>query len=112
MTDAELDLNETTGLLARLIEIDSVNPDLVPGGAGGRAIADFVSEWFTERDFDVRRLEEQPGRPSVVGIHRGSGGGRSLMLNGHLDTVTLAGYEGDPLRAETALGRHPGHPRR
>src|SRR5262249_54239799 len=32
-----------------------------------------------------------PGRSSVVGIARGSGGGRSLMLNAHLDTVGTAG---------------------
>ncbi len=28
---------------------------------------------------------------------RGGGGGRSLMFNGHYDTVTLSGYDGDPL---------------
>lgn len=27
-----------------------------------------------------------PGRCNVVGVHEGSGGGRSLMLNGHLET--------------------------
>ncbi len=31
------------------------------------------------------------GRPSVVGIARGTGGGASLMLNGHLDTVGVDG---------------------
>jgi acetylornithine deacetylase/succinyl-diaminopimelate desuccinylase-like protein len=45
----------------------------------------------------VHRLEERPGRPSIVGVAKGSGGGRSLMFNGHFDTVTLAGYDGDPL---------------
>jgi acetylornithine deacetylase len=30
-----------------------------------------------------------PGRPNVVGVARGTGGGRSLILNGHLDTVGL-----------------------
>jgi acetylornithine deacetylase len=29
------------------------------------------------------------GRPNVVGIFRGAGGGRSLILNGHIDTVTV-----------------------
>jgi len=32
-------------------------------------------------------------RPNVVGIHRGSGGGRSLILNGHVDVVPI-GPEG------------------
>src|SRR4029453_13471038 len=36
-------------------------------------------------------LEPVAGRPSVVAIARGSGGGRSLMLNAHLDTVGVAG---------------------
>ena len=84
-------------LLKRLVAIDSVNPDLVPGGAGETAIADFCGAWLAERGFDVHRLEERPGRPSIVGVAKGSGGGRSLMFNGHFDTVTLAGYDGDPL---------------
>ena len=69
----------------------------MPGGAGETAIADFCSAWLGERGFEVHRLEERPGRPSIVGIARGSGGGRSLMFNGHFDTVTLAGYDGNPL---------------
>lgn len=100
MNNATRHTDDPAELLERLIELDSVNPDLVPGGAGEGAIADFVSAWLRERGFEVQRLEERAGRPSVLGIHRGSGGGRSLMLNGHLDTVTLAGYDGDPLRAE------------
>lgn len=39
--------------------------------------------------------EAAPGRLSVVGVARGSGGGRSLMLNAHMDTVGVAGME-DP----------------
>lgn len=33
----------------------------------------------------------------MVAVAAGSGNGRSLMFNGHLDTVTLADYDGDPL---------------
>jgi acetylornithine deacetylase len=88
---------DPAGLLAELIAIDSSNPGLVPGAAGESEIADFVSAWLSVRGFDIHRLEQTPGRPSVVAVARGTGGGRSLMLNGHLDTVTLAGYDGDPL---------------
>ena len=84
-------------LLKRLVATDSVNPDLVSGGAGEAAIADLCGAWLSQRGFEVHRLEERPGRPSIVGIARGSGGGRSLMFNGHYDTVTLAGYDGNPL---------------
>jgi acetylornithine deacetylase len=39
--------------------------------------------------FQVEVLGDE--RPSVVATKRGSGGGRSLLLNGHLDTVGVAG---------------------
>lgn len=91
-------VNDPIMLLQNLISINSVNPDLVPGGAGETAIADFCSAWFAEHGFEVHRLEKVSGRPSIVGIAKGTGGGKSLMFNGHYDTVTLSGYTGDPLK--------------
>jgi acetylornithine deacetylase len=88
---------DPVALLAKLVSIPSVNPDLVPGGEGEAGMADYVASWFAAHGFAVHRLERHAGRPSVVGIARGAGGGRSLMFNGHIDTVTLAGYDGDPL---------------
>jgi succinyl-diaminopimelate desuccinylase len=102
MTDAETvprtptDDPEVTELARRLISIDSVNPDLVPGAAGEAEIAAFCAGWLADRGFEVTRLEATPGRPSIVGRRRGTGGGRTLLLNGHLDTVGVSGYEGDP----------------
>jgi acetylornithine deacetylase len=88
---------DPVALLRRLVAIPSVNPDLVPGGNGEGRIADYIGDWFAAHGFEAHRLEEHSGRPSIVGIARGLGGGRSLMFNGHIDTVTLAGYDGDPL---------------
>ena len=88
----------TLGLLRRLIAIDSVNPGLVPGAAGEAAAARFAAEWLASQSgFAVRMLEHGAGRASVLGVARGTGGGRSLMLNGHLDTVALSSYDGDGL---------------
>ena len=43
--------------------------------------------------FDEVRVEEvEPGRPIVWSVARGSGGGRSLLLAGHLDTVRTEGW--------------------
>ncbi len=97
--------DSTVQLLADLVAIPSVNPDLVPGAAGEGAIADFCATWLGDHGFEVHRLEERQGRPSIVGVGRGSGGGPALMLNGHYDTVTLEGYDGDPLRPERHDGR-------
>jgi acetylornithine deacetylase len=82
-----------TDLLAQLVAIDSVNPSLVPGGAGEARIAAFVAGWLTERGLEVTVDEPLPGRPSVVGVARGTGGGPSLMLNAHMDTVTVEGMD-------------------
>ena len=78
-------------LLADLVAIDSVNPALVPGAAGESEIAAYVAAWLGERGLQVTVIDDPPGRPSVVGVARGSGGGASLMLNGHIDTVGVAG---------------------
>lgn len=92
-------------LLADLVAIDSVNPSLVPGGAGESAIADYCEGWLARHGFETHRREATPGRPSVVGVARGRGGGRSILLDGHDDTVTLAGYDGAPLSLRAEGGR-------
>jgi acetylornithine deacetylase len=92
-------------LASQLIAVPSVNPGLVPGAEGEKGMADFCSQWLGDRGFEVRRLEKHSGRPSIVAIARGTGGGRSLMLNGHLDTVGVASYEGDPFEPRTRDGR-------
>ncbi|HEX2680849.1 MAG TPA: M20/M25/M40 family metallo-hydrolase, partial [Candidatus Dormibacteraeota bacterium] len=47
--------------------------------------------WLADAGLEVAIVESVPGRPSVVGVLRGSGGGRSLMLNAHMDTVGAGG---------------------
>ena len=84
-------VDDALELLARLVAIDSVNPSLVPGGAGEREIAGFVSAWARESGLPADVLEGTPGRPSVVVRARGTGGGRALLLCGHYDTVTVEG---------------------
>jgi len=84
-------LSEVANLTARLVEIESINPDVVPGGSGEVAIARFVAAWCERAGLDVSLEEAAPGRPNVVAVARGSGGGRSLMLNAHTDTVGVAG---------------------
>jgi len=82
-------MDELTELTARLVAIDSVNPALVAGGKGERDIAMFVADWCEGRGLDVEVVGDE--RPSVIATRRGAGGGRSLLLNGHLDTVGVAG---------------------
>ena len=101
------DLAELTG---QLVAIDSTNPDLVPGGAGEAEVAAFVAGWLREAGLEVDLHEAAPGRPNVVAVARGTGGGASLLLNAHMDTVGVAGME-SPF-TPVAEGRPPARARR
>src|SRR5688572_27003390 len=94
----------TRELVAALVAIDSVNPDLVPGGAGEAEIAAFVAAWLREAGLEVHVDEAAPRRPSVVGVASGRGGGTSLMLNAHMDTVGVGGMT-RPFGPEVRDGR-------
>ena len=86
-------MRETTDLLRQLVAINSINPDLVADGPGEGDIARFVATWLGAAGLEVTLDEPKAGRPNVVAIARGSGGGRSLLLNAHSDTVGVAFME-------------------
>jgi acetylornithine deacetylase len=86
-------MSEVVELARELVAIDSVNPDLIPGGAGEGQVARFLTGWCERAGLVVEVEETVPGRPSVIATARGTGGGRSLLLNGHTDTVGVAGMQ-------------------
>jgi len=86
--------DDLKSLVCELVAIESVNPDLVPTGAGETNIARFVAAWLRQCGLEVVIVEPVSGRPSVVGVLRGIGGGRSLMLNAHMDTVGAGAMPG------------------
>ena len=85
--------SETLELAQRLVRIDSVNPSLVSGAAGEAALAHFVAGVLENRGVDMELRDALPGRPNVVGRIPGTGGGPSLLLCCHLDTVSVGGME-------------------
>jgi acetylornithine deacetylase len=87
--------DDVVALLSDLVAIDSVNPSLVAGGAGEGEIAAFVAAWARAAGLEAEVLEEVPGRPSVIVRAHGRGGGRTLLLCAHLDTVGVEGMS-DP----------------
>lgn len=79
-----------------------------------RACCDRVDVWEPDR----ARLEQHPayflrgtdfaGRPNVVGVLQGEGGGRSLIINSHVDVVDPGPREGwiyDPWSGAVADGK-------
>ena len=86
-------MKELTQLLSDLVAIDSVNPDLVPGGAGEAQIANFIADWGRRNGLETYTQIAAKDRPNVILIARGGGGGKSLMLNAHTDTVGVSGMD-------------------
>lgn len=98
------DPSELLALLADLVRIESVNPALEAGGSGEAKIAAYSAEWLRAAGLEVDVHEGSAGRPSVLGRLAGSGSGRSLMLNAHMDTVGIAGMD-EPLSGDVRDGR-------
>jgi acetylornithine deacetylase len=97
MTDLET-------LVVELVRINSINPALVPGAPGEGAVCRFIEQWARGKGLEVYLLQSRDNRPSVVAVARGTGGGRSLMLNGHVDTVGVEGMD-DPFSGRIADDR-------
>jgi acetylornithine deacetylase len=74
-------------LTRELVATDSTNPELSEGGAGEGGVAEIIAARLEAAGLEVDRFDVRPGRPDVVGRLRGSGGGRTLMLCGHMDVV-------------------------
>jgi acetylornithine deacetylase len=96
--------------LADLIRINSINPTLAVGGGGEGEVGDYVATALGSLGLEVRKLESQSGRVSVVGLLQGTnttrkgGGAKSLMLNAHYDTVGIEGMD-EPFSAAIRDGK-------
>jgi acetylornithine deacetylase len=99
--DLSSDLEKLT---CELVAIESVNPDLVATGSGETKLATFVAQWLKAEGLAVQVAEPVAERPSVIGVLAGSGGGASLMLNAHMDTVGAGGMK-DPFVPVVRKGR-------
>ena len=99
-----IDPEGVTDLLARLVRINSINPYFSGGSTDERQIAAQVAAELRGLGMRVELREPEPRRISVIGTLPGRGGGRSLMLNGHIDTVG-PGAMPDPFAATVRDGR-------
>lgn len=114
----EASKDEAIDLLRKMVAIPSVTGDEA-------AIQEFVSGYMKKVglevdmwDTDWNELKKHPGyrpvdrgyegRPNIVGTLKGTGGGRSLLLNGHTDVIPVGNGEGwsdNPWSAKIENGR-------
>ena len=91
--------DELVDVISRAVQIPSVNPkypgqvyDEVVGGEG--EVSKLVAEVYRGLGAEVDLWAIEPGRENAVGVIPGTGGGRSLIYNGHVDVVP----PGDPAK--------------
>ncbi|MFI5013250.1 MAG: M20 family metallopeptidase [Hyphomicrobiales bacterium] len=103
---SSLDLIDRQDLIeigSELVKFPSFKGDETP-------LARFLAEWFGARGYGVELDEVEPGRFQTIATLKGSGGGKSLMLNGHLDINSLSrGWNRDPWTAWVQGDRLHGH---
>jgi len=109
---------EAIALLRDMVKIPSVTGD---EAAIQKFMADYMRGIGLEVDMwetDWEELKKHPGyrpvdrgyegRPNIVATLKGTGGGRSLLLNGHTDVIPVGNGEGwsdDPWSASIKNGR-------
>ena len=79
---AHIDARELVDLAGALIRIPSFKTEETQ-------VALFLDEFFRGRGYDVDLQEIERGRFQTIATLRGTGGGASLMLNGHTDINAL-----------------------
>lgn len=99
-----IDERYLTQALKRLVRIDSTNPTLGPNNAGEAEIASALADLARQIGLQVSVEEVTSRRPNVIAILRGAGDGRSLMINGHTDTVGVEGMH-EPFSAAIRNGK-------
>jgi len=98
---------EAVDFLTRLVATQSVNP-LQPGvdgaryAGGERAANTVVADWFARLGAETSWVAADEERPNVVSVIAGSGGGRSLGFNAHIDTVAPQSDDAWTVRREGA----------
>lgn len=100
-----IDEKEILHVLQEMIKIESVNPSLSSTGSGENKIAAYIGSYLSQLGLEVKCQEIGQGRLNTIAILRGTGGGKTLMLNGHTDTVSIGEMSIEPLGAEYRDGK-------
>jgi acetylornithine deacetylase/succinyl-diaminopimelate desuccinylase-like protein len=79
MSAVAIDRDRLVETASRMIDVHSFTGDEQP-------MAELMVELFEELGLHVQWQQVEDGRANALGILEGSGGGKSLMFNGHMDT--------------------------
>jgi acetylornithine deacetylase len=101
MTLPDIDRDDAIAFLRSLVRLDTVNP---PGHES--LAADLIQRRLAPAGFEFERVAAEPGRDSLVATLRGTGGGPTLIFNGHVDVQPVGpGWTHEPFAGEVEGGR-------
>ncbi len=83
--------------LADLVSINSVNPQY-PAGPGEGALAEYIGDFLRKNSIPFEFQTVFDGRPNVIARLEGKPGGRTLILEAHMDTACELGMVREPFR--------------
>jgi acetylornithine deacetylase/succinyl-diaminopimelate desuccinylase-like protein len=81
-------MNDLAGTLAQLIAINSINPEW--SGPGEAEVGAFVRAFQEAAGLEVWTDEVLPGRSNIIARLPGQDSSRAVLLEAHLDTVSVA----------------------
>ena len=90
--------------LASLVRINSVN-SAYENGPGEQEIATWVRGFFEQRGIEVWQQEVFPGRPNIIARLPGRDASRRVILEAHLDTVSVDGMSIPPFEPRVEDGK-------
>ncbi len=92
-----LNIEALFATLADLVAINSVNPQY-SGGPGEGALAEYVADYFRKNSIPFESQRTLEGRSNVIARLEGRPGGRTLILEAHMDTASELGMMRDPFQ--------------
>ncbi len=90
--------------LSDLVAINSINP-AYEGGMPEEAVACYVERFFAQRGIETFRQDVLPGRQNVIARLPGRNPQRRVILEAHMDTVSVSGMTIPPFTPEIRDGR-------
>ncbi len=94
-------------LVQDLVGINSaiITPEQANRERTEERMAEFLTQYLRNMGMTVQRQEVFPGRPNLMAHWPGQGDKRSIMLEAHMDTVTVEGMTIDPFAAQVRDGK-------
>ena len=111
MPARQKDMSEKVMRAVKRAEIEKLVKDLVriPSHPDvptqEKEVAAFLNEFLEDEGVESKLRFVEKDRPNVIAVVKGSGGGKSLMLNGHTDTVPAFDMDIPPFAPKVDKGR-------